>query len=172
MLKNDFIEITNRNSRARVYSSKCKLKRIKKEHMKADILFFIISIILMIIFASSFFKITAHASGLTDQDKINICYIARVVQAESGNQSDLGKKLVADTILNRMDSSDFPNNVKDVLEQDNQYATGIMADEDTIRLVMAEYIDRTNSEVLHFRTGYYHKWAVDMFQVGEHYFSK
>ena len=42
----------------------------------------------------------------------------------------------------------------------------------TIRLVMAEYIDRTNTEVLHFRTGYFHKWAVDMFQVGDHYFSK
>ena len=171
-MNDDLREMTNRNSKAKIYSSKCKLERIKKEHMKADILFFIISIILMIIFASSFFKITAHASNLTDQDHINICYIARVVQAESGNQSDLGKKLVADTILNRMDSDDFPDNVKDVLEQDNQYADGIMADEDTIRLVMAEYIDRTNSEVLHFRTGHFHKWAVDMFQVGEHYFSK
>lgn len=170
MMKNDLVEMANipyRNNKARLYSAKCKIKNDQKRLIRSILL----GIILGLLFGY-FHYINVSASDLTDQDHINICYIARVVQAESGNQSDLGKRLVADTILNRMDSSDFPNNVKDVLEQDNQYATGIMADEDTIRLVMAEYIDRTNTEVLHFRTGYFHKWAVDMFQVGDHYFSK
>lgn len=163
--------INKRNKMAKTYSDSVK----KKNRIVSRFVSAFIGIILGLLLG--FFHIqSVSAAGLTSefstQEWIDICYIARTVEAEAGNQSELGKRLVADTVLNRVNSKDYPNSVKLVVEQKNQYANGIVASTETIRLVMEEYRNPTNTEVLHFRTGHFHEWAIDLFQEGDHYFSK
>jgi len=43
--------------------------------------------------------------------------LCRIVQAEAGGEDMLGKKMVADVILNRVDSSKFPNTIEGVVFQ-------------------------------------------------------
>ena len=63
--------------------------------------------------------IIANAHEYTPKDMVEI---ARVVHQEAGNQSELGKRLVTDTILNRVDSEDFPDTPHEVITQPDQYA--------------------------------------------------
>lgn len=43
--------------------------------------------------------------------------LAQLVQAEAGNQDLKGKRLVADVVLNRVDSEKFPNTIEEVIFQ-------------------------------------------------------
>lgn len=45
--------------------------------------------------------------------------LAQLVQAEAGNQDLKGKRLVADVVLNRVDSDKFPNAIEEVIFQKN-----------------------------------------------------
>ena len=47
--------------------------------------------------------------------------IAKLVLAEAEGEPEMGKRLVIDTVLNRLDSSDFPNTVYDVVYQPYHY---------------------------------------------------
>lgn len=173
MLKMDLAEIANtkiRDKKAKVYS-----RKIAKKRKKID---FAVSILLGILFGLIFgichaFSVSACVgSTFTKSEWVDICYIARIVEAEAGNQTELGKRLVADTVLNRVKSDDFANEVKVILEEENQYTKGKMATEDTIRIVMEEYVKVTNEEVLYFRTKHYHNFGTPLFQEDDHYFSK
>lgn len=108
-----------------------------------------------------------------------ITLIAKLTIAEAGNQSDYGKRLVIDTVLNRMDSPYFPDTVEGVIFQKYQFSPvwngGIdkyIPDEHIIDLVKEEINDRTNSEVIFFTAGKYGPYGVPLFQVEDHYFSK
>lgn len=108
-----------------------------------------------------------------------IALIAKLTIAEAGNQSDYGKRLVIDTVLNRMDSPYFPDTVEGVIFQKYQFSPvwngGIdkyVPDEHIIDLVKEEINDRTNSEVIFFTAGKYGPYGVPLFQVEDHYFSK
>lgn len=48
--------------------------------------------------------------------------LSQLVQAEAGNQNEMGMRLVADVVLNRVDSPDFPNTIHDVIYQDGQFS--------------------------------------------------
>lgn len=111
------------------------------------------------------------------QEEIEL--IALVAMAECGGEPEEGQRLVIDTILNRVDSPYFPDTVHDVLYQKNQYScvwNGALdtcyVRDDLVQLIKEESVNRTNSEVVFFRTKYYHSFGVPMFQVGHHYFSK
>lgn len=108
-----------------------------------------------------------------------IMLIAKLTIAEAGNQSDEGKRLVIDTVLNRMDSPYFPDTVEGVIFQKYQFSPvwngGIdkyVPDKHIINLVKEEINDRTNSEVVFFTAGKYGPYGVPLFQVEDHYFSK
>lgn len=108
-----------------------------------------------------------------------ITLIAKLTIAEAGNQSDYGKRLVIDTVLNRMDSPYFPDTVEGVIFQKYQFSPvwngGIdkyVPDEHIIDLVKEEINDRTNSEVVFFTAGKYGPYGIPLFQVEDHYFSK
>lgn len=108
-----------------------------------------------------------------------ITLIAKLTIAEAGNQSDYGKRLVIDTVLNRMDSPYFPDTVEGVIFQKYQFSPvwngGIdkyVPDDHIIDLVKEEINDRTNSEVIFFTAGKYGPYGVPLFQVEDHYFSK
>ena len=98
--------------------------------------------------------------------------IASLMCVEARTQSDLGKKLVVDVVLNRVDSDEFPNTLEKVLTQKNQFkeVRGTPTEEE-INLVLEEINERTNSDVLFFKTKNYHSFAVPVIQEGKHYFS-
>ena len=47
--------------------------------------------------------------------------LAQIVDAESGGEDYVGKVAVAEVVLNRVDSDEFPDNVYDVIFQENQF---------------------------------------------------
>lgn len=104
--------------------------------------------------------------------------IAKLVLAEAEGEPEMGKRLVIDTVLNRLDSSDFPNTVYDVVYQPYHYDPAwdgrieLFSElDDAFKLVVDEIHNRTNSEVLYFRTDKFHEFGTPMEQVGNHYFS-
>ena len=108
----------------------------------------------------------------------DIVLLSLVTMAEAEGESEQGKRLVIDTILNRVDSARFPNTIREVVYQANQFTSmwngrvdRCYVKDDIRRLVEEEWENRTNSDVLFFRTGYY-GCGTPLFQVGNHYFSK
>lgn len=104
--------------------------------------------------------------------------IALVTMAEAEGESEEGKRLVIDTILNRVDFSEFPSTVTEVIYQPEQFSSmwNGRIDEcyvmgDICKLVEEELKHRLNNEVMFFTAGGYGKFGVPMFQVGNHYFS-
>lgn len=105
--------------------------------------------------------------------------IALVTMAEAEGESELGKRLVIDTILNRVDSNRFPDTVRGVVYQPHQFTSmwngrvdRCEVRDDICQLVREELVSRTNREVVFFRTDYYSKYGTPVFQVGNHCFSK
>lgn len=98
--------------------------------------------------------------------------IGKIVQHEAGNQSELGKRLVIDTIMNRVESSEFPNTVKEVIGQKGQYCDPKEYPPRWVySLIAQEMYNRTNDKVLWYKTKSYHKYGIPILQEGDHYFS-
>lgn len=103
--------------------------------------------------------------------------IAICVEAEAENQSKLGKKLVVDVILNRVDSPHFPDTVAEVLAQPHQFtvfengrADRVEPSAETYQAVIEELEYRTDSEIVFFGTSW-SKYGVNAFRVDDHFFS-
>lgn len=104
--------------------------------------------------------------------------IALVTMAEAEGEPEEGKRLVIDTILNRVDFGEFPSTVTEVIYQPEQFSSmwnGRIDEcyvmEEICQLVEEELKYRLNNEVMFFTAGGYGKFGVPMFQVGNHYFS-
>lgn len=104
--------------------------------------------------------------------------IALVTMAEAEGEPEEGKRLVIDTILNRMDSPYFPDTAYEVIYQRGQFtsmwdgrASRCHAVDDVRRLVREELRERTDGDVMFFTAGGYGRYGVPMFQIGNHYFS-
>lgn len=108
--------------------------------------------------------------------------LALLVQAEAGNQDELGKRYVADCVLNRVEDPDFPDNIHDVIYQTNptQFSpttdggiekAGYTITEDVFQIVLEEVEQKTNTEVVYFRTQRYSSSGHPAFKHGDHYFS-
>ncbi len=113
---------------------------------------------------------------LPDED---IALIALVTMAEAEGECEEGKRLVIDTILNRMDSEHFPDTAYDVIYQPYQFSSMwngrvdcCEVREDICQLVREELECRTNYDVVFFTAGCYSNYGVPMFQVENHYFSR
>ena len=114
--------------------------------------------------------------SLTEEE---IDLLALVTMAEAEGEPEEGKRLVIDTILNRVDSDRFPDTIYDVIYQPNAFTSmwtsrvdRCYVQDDIRQLVLEELESRMNYEVLFFRTDYYHSYGTKLFQVGNHYFSK
>lgn len=112
---------------------------------------------------------------LTEEE---IGLLALVTMAEAEGEPEEGQRLVIDTILNRMDSSSFPDNLHDVIYQPSQFSSmwngrvdRCYVKEEIVELIEEELVSRTNSDVIYFRTGRYSDYGVPLFKVGNHYFS-
>ena len=104
--------------------------------------------------------------------------IALVTMAEAEGECEEGKRLVIDTILNRVDSDSFPDTVYDVVYQPNQFSSmwngrvdRCYIDDYICQLVMEEFCNRKNYDVIFFTADRYGKYGTPMFQIGNHYFS-
>ena len=105
--------------------------------------------------------------------------LAACVEAEAGNQSLLGKRLVVDVILNRQEDPDFPDSVQGVIEAPGQFDVvrlgsikKVEPTEDTWNAVYAELTGvKASEDVLYFRTKQYSKYGEPLACVGDHYFS-
>lgn len=112
---------------------------------------------------------------VSDED---IKLIALVTMAEAEGECEEGKRLVIDTILNRVDSEHFPDTIHDVIYQPyhfssmwNGRADRCEVREEICQLVREELESRTNYDVMFFTAGGYSNYGVPMIQLGNHYFS-
>lgn len=111
---------------------------------------------------------------VSDEDLYNLVMITL---AEAEGESELGQRLVIDTVLNRVENDDFPNTITEVIFQENQFSgTGDRWEKVTYsdaveKIVKEELKDRTNKNVLYFRILYYGKYGEPLFKEGGHYFS-
>lgn len=113
------------------------------------------------------FSVEAHE--YTPEDIVSI---GKLVQHECPHESELGQRLVVDTILNRVESDEFPDTVKEVLNQPGQYCNPKKFPPENIYHIVAEEIyTRTNDRVLWYRTKRYHSYGEPIIQEGNHYFS-
>lgn len=89
--------------------------------------------------------------------------VAQLVQAEAGNQGLKGMRLVADVILNRVDSNRFPNTIEKVMWQKGQFTpmrngaykkAGKNLSKEAIKAVTLEWNkeDRLDQNILYFGT--------------------
>lgn len=104
--------------------------------------------------------------------------LAIITMAEAEGECEYGQRLVIDTILNRMDSSKFPDTVRGVIYQKNQFectwngrVDRCYVKDDIRQLVIEELTNRTNYDVMFFRGGCYSSYGTPMFQVENHYFN-
>lgn len=104
--------------------------------------------------------------------------IALVTMAEAEGECEDGKRLVIDTILNRIESNSFPNTVYDVIYQPHQFSSmwngrvdRCYVDEYICQLVKEELESRQNYEVIFFMAGRYSDYGTPLLQVENHYFS-
>ena len=102
------------------------------------------------------------------------------VQAEAGNQPLIGRQMVVDLILNRVDDPDWPDTIEGVITQRNQFTSYLDGgmdrvyepDELTIKAVQMELKQRSWPGLYYFRTGRYSSYGTPWEKVGDHYFSR
>ncbi len=123
----------------------------------------------------------------TEEDYEVLCII---VEAEAGDQDDIGKILVANVILNRVRAGEFPDNIKDVVFQKSsktyqfsptrpggRYYT-VTPDESTIECVERALRGEDYSEgALYFAMktssgSWFNRCLEFLFKHGDHYFYK
>ena len=110
--------------------------------------------------------------------KADIELIALITMAEAEGEPEIGKRMVIDTILNRVDSDKFPDTVYEVIYQPNQFTSikngrinKCYVQEEICKLVEEELKYRQNYEAVYFTAGNYGKYGRRMFPVGNHYFA-
>lgn len=106
--------------------------------------------------------------------------IAQLVQAEAGNQSLEGKRLVVDVVLNRVADPRFPDTVEGVIFQPGQFSVvkngefekaAWHMEESDFAAVAIEYEMHTNEDVLYFNNCKKVSGSGTPFKVGGHWFN-
>lgn len=104
--------------------------------------------------------------------------LARVVEAEAGNQGLDGKRMVVDVVLNRVKDKDFPDDIKGVLTEENAftvYGNGMIYEveptEETWEAIRMELEEVGYPGLLYFDSEGYSEYGTPWKKVGDHYFS-
>lgn len=109
---------------------------------------------------------------------------ARLLDAEAENQGEEGKRYVASTVLNRVDSDEFPNTVTEVILQYNPWSDTyqfapvgsgrideMRVTEENIDIVLSEVSERTDWNVMYFSSEGYLPYGEPYAKIGDHYFN-
>lgn len=122
-------------------------------------------------------KVEDPLYGEYSEEEIDM--MAVICYREARGEGIEGMRLVADVILNRVDSDNFPDTISSVISEPHQFSTyrkGDMTEKDlTIDCygaVLAEIQERTDSEILYFTAGGYSPYGEPAYKAGNHYFSK
>ena len=98
--------------------------------------------------------------------------------AEAGNQGYTGMRKVAAVVLNRVNSDQFPDTITEVITQKNQFecvSNGSIyrlgPSEECFDAVRDELKERSDTDILFFRTGHYSDYGTPAYKYGDHYFS-
>lgn len=105
--------------------------------------------------------------------------LAVCVEAEAGNQSLTGRRMVVDVILNRLDDPGFPDTIEGVITQPGQFQSywdGGMdrvkePSELTFQAVQMELEQRSYPGLFFFCSSGFLKYGTPWQKVGDHYFS-
>lgn len=101
--------------------------------------------------------------------------ITLIATAEAGNQSELGIRLVIDTVLNRVEDPVWPNDIHSVIFQPNQFYTAGMGAtkfrDDILIMVYEEAEKRTDTKVKFFARSW-PRSGTRYLHEGDHYFNK
>lgn len=104
--------------------------------------------------------------------------MAKVVEAEAGNQGLLGKRMVADVILNRVRDDNFPDTIVDVIYQKNAFAVisngmyeQVDVSEETWTAIFMEMEKVSYPDLFYFCNSGFHKYGTPWDKVGDHYFN-
>lgn len=107
-------------------------------------------------------------------DRDTLIMMAKCVEAEAGNQDMLGKRLVVDVILNRVDHDRWPNDIESVIKQKNQFVVyptameRVVPSEETYEACIMELEHRTDTQIMYFAAcGYI---GAPAYKHGGHYF--
>lgn len=123
-----------------------------------------------------FLSTNVYAGSQIDREE-DVKYVAQCVQAEAGNQDELGKRYVVDCILNRFDSGNYAT-YSEVINEKGQFSCvsnksiNCEPSDETLDIVQSEIKERINNEILYFRTIKYHSFGTPCFKHQDHYFSK
>lgn len=107
--------------------------------------------------------------------------LAALVYAEAHTEDLAGKRLVADVVLNRVDSPLFPDTIAGVVMQERQFATWasgkveaagwLVGSEEYEAVGMEAHGERLDRSVLYFTAGHYNASGTPAYRHGNHYFS-
>lgn len=114
---------------------------------------------------------TTYYFEVTDEERE---LMERVVMSEGSILPIEGKQAIAQTIINRVRSNKFPNNVIEVISQPYQYSTadnGVPNTECKEAVEAALTYEAYPTDMFYFRTGHYHSFAEDYCKIGNTYFS-
>ena len=149
--------------------------------MKSTIIALLIKTILMgaciqigeAIKAAEMPELTYTTEATIDRD--TFIMMAQCVEAEAGNQDLLGKRLVVDVILNRVDADVWPDDIEAVIAQKNQFAvypsamSKTVPSEETYQACWMELEHRTDTQIMYFAASGY--ISAPAYKHGGHYFS-
>ena len=116
---------------------------------------------------------------IEDLNMEDVRLLAAVIWAEAEGEDHTGKRLVAATVLNRVDDERFPNTIFDVINQPGQFTvvgngrlyTGYeKQDPSCVQAAMEELMSRTDRNVLFF-CAYGYGYGTPYMKHGNHYFS-
>lgn len=123
-------------------------------------------------------SVVEDVESLQEDYNMDIEYLVRCVEAEAGGETELGKRLVCDVVLNRFENGAYESLIE-VINEPHQFAVvsdgrihTVEPTEATYKIVEEELQKRTNEEVMYFRTEHYHKFGEPLFKEKGHYFSK
>lgn len=102
-----------------------------------------------------------------------ISLLERVTMSECGNQSYECKIAVAQTLINRLDSGRYADNLYDIVHAANQYSTANNGEpnDDVKNAVQAAILKPYPETMVYFRESYYHPFGVPYYNWGVLYFS-
>ena len=120
----------------------------------------------------------ARQNEINAEKEAEFNLLCNLVAAEARGESEYGQRLVADCVLNRVDSENFPDTIEGVIYDPHQFEpvsrgsiNNIEASQQLRIVVFQELIHRTNYDVVYFRTKYYHSCGRPLFVEGNHFFS-
>ena len=109
---------------------------------------------------------------------------AGLLQAEAGNQDECGKRLVVDTVLNRVNDPQFPDTILEVIYQPYQFSVvkngqlqkyidgKLEIPEENYRIIAEELFDQADYDVVFFQSGGWSSYGQPAYKYGDHYFNK